>query len=151
MPMRRLILLAATSSLVLAGCDFIRFPGDGGPTPETPQAGPVSPPGAPGPPPPTTPADDPYGNGDAANGPDPVSDDTLADTDPVTADTPSDSGDPGADAPDDANTSDADTPATDPQPVSPPPPPRTGLFLSCSWRAVARIWRGKQRTSRARP
>lgn len=42
-------LLLATA---LAGCDFVRFPGDGGPPPAQPEPGPVTPPGAPGPPPP---------------------------------------------------------------------------------------------------
>ena len=47
LPAAALLLAAA-----LSGCDFVRFPGDGGPPPAPPEAGPVTPPGAPGPPPP---------------------------------------------------------------------------------------------------
>lgn len=53
--------LAALAVTGLAGCDFIRFPGDGGPPPSTPEPGPAIPPGAPGPPPPGTPVENPYG------------------------------------------------------------------------------------------
>ena len=45
--------------LFLGACDFVRFPGDGGPPPETPEPGPAIPPGAPGPPPPE-PGEDPW-------------------------------------------------------------------------------------------
>ena len=130
----RLILIAAAASLVLGGCDFIRFPGDGGPPPETPEAGPVTPPGAPGPPPPTTPVEDPYENSDtqADNTADtptdggPVTDDAPTTNDPTTTDAPTDSGTPGTAAPDatdDTPTGDVDTPVSDPEPLPPAPDP----------------------------
>tara|TARA_R110002020_G_scaffold399971_1_gene609980 strand:- start:191795 stop:193012 length:1218 start_codon:yes stop_codon:yes gene_type:complete len=53
--------IAALAVTGLAGCDFIRFPGDGGPPPATPEPGPDIPEGAPGPPPPATPVENPYG------------------------------------------------------------------------------------------
>lgn len=117
------LLLLASAALMLSACDFVRFPGDGGPSPTTPDAGPAVPPGAPGPPPPSAPVDNPYGADgedtptdpavdaeDAANspdtddlgdGPDPVDADNPA-TDPIDVDTPTD------DIPD------VDTPDTDP-------------------------------------
>ncbi|HCJ18081.1 MAG TPA: hypothetical protein DHV57_11765, partial [Hyphomonas sp.] len=55
------LLLLASAALMLSACDFVRFPGDGGPSPTTPDAGPAVPPGAPGPPPPSAPVDNPYG------------------------------------------------------------------------------------------
>lgn len=51
----RHILAAAAAALLLtslSACDFVRFPGDGGPPPTTPEAPEPLPPGAPGPPPP---------------------------------------------------------------------------------------------------
>ena len=45
----RSLLLGAAALLTLSACDFIRFPGDGGPPPVTPDSGPAVPPGAPGP------------------------------------------------------------------------------------------------------
>ena len=51
----RNVLAAAAAALLLtsiAACDFVRFPGDGGPEPTIPEAPPETPPGAPGPPPP---------------------------------------------------------------------------------------------------
>ncbi len=112
----RLLLLASTA-LMLAACDFVRFPGDGGPSPETPDTGPAVPPGAPGPPPPSAPVDDPYGtggdtgtdDGDVDAGPD-------MPTDPVTDD-PAEPDDGSDDLPDDTDaatdTDDADAPADD--------------------------------------
>ncbi len=99
----RLLLLASTA-LLLAACDFVRFPGDGGPTPETPDAGPAVPPGAPGPPPPSVPVDDPYGTGD----------DTGSDDEPL--DDAGDAGtvpDAGLDGDPEPDTPTDDTPATD--------------------------------------
>lgn len=98
----RTLTAVCVAALALAACDVIRYPGDGGPEPETPDAGPAVPPGAPGPPPPTTPVDDPYDTGDADNS-------DSADT-PV-ADAPDTSSDSDAgDAPD----TDADTPDNTP-------------------------------------
>ncbi len=105
----RLLLLASTA-LLLAACDFVRFPGDGGPTPETPDAGPAVPPGAPGPPPPSVPVDDPYGAGDDTGSDDePLDDAGDAGTVP---DTGLD-GDPEPDTPTD-DTPDTDTGGDDP-------------------------------------
>ena len=53
------LLVLAVGISGLAACDFVRFPGDGGPPPAPPDAGPAVPPGAPGPPPPD-PEDDPW-------------------------------------------------------------------------------------------
>ena len=107
----RSLLLGAATLLTVSACDFIRFPGDGGPPPATPEAGPAVPPGAPGPPPPTAPVTDPYGNGDQPTNTDadtPVTDpDTGTDTDPGMTDTPTDP----ADTPD-TGTGDTD-PGTD--------------------------------------
>lgn len=107
----RSLLLGAATLLTVSACDFIRFPGDGGPPPATPEVGPAVPPGAPGPPPPTAPVTDPYGNGDQPTDTDadtPVTDPgTGTDTDPGTTDTPTDP----ADTPD-TGTGDTD-PGTD--------------------------------------
>ena len=102
---RFLLLGAATAALLtISACDFIRFPGDGGPPPSTPEAGPVAPPGAPGPPPPTAPVTDPYGNGD-----------TPTDTDVDTPDTgPTDPGTTIPDTDTDTDTADTDTPTDTP-------------------------------------
>ncbi|KCZ86675.1 M23 family metallopeptidase [Hyphomonas jannaschiana] len=91
----RSLLLGAATLLTVSACDFIRFPGDGGPPPATPEAGPAVPPGAPGPPPPTAPVTDPYGNGDQPTDTGtPVTDpDTGTDTDPGMTDTPTDPAD----------------------------------------------------------
>ena len=90
----RFLLLGAAALLTLAACDFVRFPGDGGPPPSTPEAGPAVPPGAPGPPPPTAPVDNPYG-------------DQATNTDVPGTDTP-DTGTPDA-----VDTADTDAPDTD--------------------------------------
>ena len=113
------ILLIAAAALSLAACDFVRYPGDGGPDPQTPETGPAVPPGAPGPPPPSAPVTDPYGNGDqpADDGlsvpdtPDipPATDASDTDTGETPPDTPTDV--PDTDIPDtshDADTADAD-------------------------------------------
>ncbi|KJS37166.1 MAG: hypothetical protein VR74_10020 [Hyphomonas sp. BRH_c22] len=103
--------LAAFALTGLAACDFIRFPGDGGPPPSTPEPGPAVPPGAPGPPPPGTPVDDPYGD-TGTSAPDKPDDTGTPDTDPVSADDPVTSPDTDVDVPDDTP---ADVPpATDP-------------------------------------
>jgi hypothetical protein len=108
----RSLLLGAATLLTVSACDFIRFPGDGGPPPSTPESGPAVPPGAPGPPPPTAPVTDPYGNGDQPTGPD--------------ADTP-DTGptDPGTTLPDTDPGTDSDTGTTD-TPTDPADTPDTG-------------------------
>jgi len=114
----RSLLLGAATLLTVSACDFIRFPGDGGPPPSTPESGPAVPPGAPGPPPPTAPVTDPYGSGDQPT-----------DTDADTPDTgPTDPGttlpdtDPGTDS--DTGT-DTDTGTTD-TPTDPADTPDTG-------------------------
>ena len=60
--MRNLLAAAAAALLLtsMAACDFVRFPGDGGPEPTTPEGPPETPPGAPGPPPPVV-DDDEFG------------------------------------------------------------------------------------------
>ncbi len=73
------LLLAA----LLSGCDYVRFPGDGGAPPSPPEAGPVTPPGAPGPPPPGFGQEDPVETGETpvdAPPPDPV---PVEDAEPV--------------------------------------------------------------------
>lgn len=130
--------LAAFALTGLAACDFIRFPGDGGPPPNTPEPAPATPPGAPGPPPPGAPVDNPYGdtNTSAPDTPedtetpdsDPVSDDdpvTPPDTDvAVPDDTPTDVP-PATDPADTPDSGDTVTDATDPadDPVTPPADP----------------------------
>jgi hypothetical protein len=93
-------ILAAAALSGLAGCDFIRFPGDGGPTPSTPEPGPAIPPGAPGPPPPVAPVDTPYGDTGDTTPDTPVDGETPA-TDPVSADDPATPPDSDVDAPTD--------------------------------------------------
>nr|WP_321512399.1 M23 family metallopeptidase [uncultured Hyphomonas sp.] len=120
----RSLLLGAATLLTVSACDFIRFPGDGGPPPSTPESGPAVPPGAPGPPPPTAPVTDPYGNGDQPTGPDADTPDTgptdpgttLPDTDPGTdSDTGTDTDTGTTDTPTDpADTPDTGTVDTDP-------------------------------------
>lgn len=118
------LLLLASAALMLAACDFVRFPGDGGPSPATPDAGPSVPPGAPGPPPPSAPVDDPYGNGDQppidtdadAGGPDdlPTDDDGSETPDPALPDET------------DTDAADTDTPIEDSlDPDEPDPVPDT--------------------------
>ena len=132
----KLLIVSGAALLALSACDFIRFPGDGGPPPETPEPGPAIPPGAPGPPPPTAPVEDPYGSGDQAETPDdtdlpappsedtdtqdPVSDETGEDTaeDPASdldAD-PVDDASPETDDPDETDTPEAPDTETDDTP-----------------------------------
>jgi hypothetical protein len=139
--------LAAFALTGLAACDFIRFPGDGGPPPSMPEPGPAIPPGAPGPPPPGTPIDNPYGDPDTPP-PDTPVDPVTPDTDLVSTDDPVTPPDTDGDVPpttdpvDPPDASDTvpdatgptddpatpptdtvDTPATPPvEPVSPPTP-----------------------------
>jgi hypothetical protein len=108
-------ILAAVALSGLAGCDFIRFPGDGGPTPTTPEPGPAIPPGAPGPPPPGAPVDNPYGDTGDTTPDTPVDGDTPA-TDPVSTDDPATPPDTGVDVP-------TDTPPVADTPTDPTPPP----------------------------
>ncbi|MEM0986990.1 MAG: peptidoglycan DD-metalloendopeptidase family protein [Pseudomonadota bacterium] len=56
--------LALAATLVSAGCDAIRYPGDGGEAPRTPPSRGEG--DLPGPPPPITPISDPYGTEDPA-------------------------------------------------------------------------------------
>ena len=108
------ILLAAAALMSLAACDFVRFPGDGGPPPSTPEAGPAIPPGAPGPPPPSAPVTDPYGTGDTA-GDDTAAPDDQSSTDTATDTTADTTGDTGTDTdtpetPDDTASTDTGEP-----------------------------------------
>tara|TARA_R110000764_G_scaffold55550_1_gene121337 strand:- start:1679 stop:2872 length:1194 start_codon:yes stop_codon:yes gene_type:complete len=124
-------ILAAVALSGLAGCDFIRFPGDGGPTPATPEPGPAIPPGAPGPPPPGAPVDNPYGDtGDTT--PDTPVDGDIPATDPVSTDDPATPPDTDVDVPADTPpvtdpvdvpTDATDTPDTSDTPTDPTPPP----------------------------
>ncbi|WP_430403262.1 M23 family metallopeptidase [Hyphomonas sp.] len=130
--------LAAFALTGLAACDFIRFPGDGGPPPNTPEPAPATPPGAPGPPPPGAPVDNPYGDTDTS-APDTPEETETPDSDPVSDDDPVKPPDTDVDVPDDTPTDvppatdPADTPdsgdtvpgATDPadDPVTPPADP----------------------------
>jgi Peptidase family M23 len=118
------LLLLASAALMLAACDFVRFPGDGGPSPETPAADPAVPPGAPGPPPPSAPVDDPYGNGDQGDADQPANViDDVGTIDPTEPEEPesgtTDPATPGDGSLDDvsddsdAHSPDADTPASD--------------------------------------
>ena len=124
-------ILVAVALAGLAGCDFIRFPGDGGPTPTTPEPGPAIPPGAPGPPPPGTPVDDPYGDTGDTTPDTPVDSDTPA-TDPVATDDPATTPDtdvgvptdtPPVTDPVDVPPDATDTPDTSDTPTDPTPPP----------------------------
>lgn len=103
----RNILAAAAAALLLtslAACDFVRFPGDGGPEPTIPDEAPVTPPGAPGPPPPDvddsefeTPVENP--DGTVPDGttplPDPVDGTDETTTPPVEGEVPVDPTTPG--------------------------------------------------------
>lgn len=78
----RLSALGLSAALLLLGaCDFVRYPGDGGPPPERPDGGPAIPPGAPGPPPPE-PGEDPWElppiGGEETPQPDPLGPDPVA-------------------------------------------------------------------------
>lgn len=103
--------LAAFALTGLAACDFIRFPGDGGPPPNTPEPAPATPPGAPGPPPPGAPVDNPYGDTDTS-APDTPEDTETPDSDPVSDDDPVTPPDTDVAVPDDTSTD--VPPATDP-------------------------------------
>ncbi len=121
----RIVLGAALSgALLLAGCDAVRYPGDGGPTPErptTPEEPANVPIGAPGPPPPAEPVTDPYGEGEPT--PEPVSSDEENQTaDPVEVPAtpvepdPDETEEPGETA-EDSTAPEAETPApTEPVP-----------------------------------
>ena len=130
----RRVLIAAVAIAGLTACDFIRFPGDGGPPPETPEPGPAIPPGAPGPPPPTVPVTDPYGTGETpddttTNVPDDTAPEDTADagdTDTSGPALPPDTDTTLPDEPTDvADNSDApvDTPDDTTEPDVPEPPP----------------------------
>lgn len=103
--------------LFLGACDFVRFPGDGGPPPETPEPGPAIPPGAPGPPPPD-PGEDPWALP-------PLEDETTPEPEPADGETPGETepgpelpvgGTPGEENPPE------DTPVEDPQTPDPEEP-----------------------------
>lgn len=135
------LVLAAFALTGLAACDFVRFPGDGGPTPSTPEPGPAIPPGAPGPPPPGTPVNNPYDDPDTSTpdtpdspvDPDAPDADRVSTDDPVTppgtdvdvpTDTPVDVP-PATDPVDPSDSSDTTPDVTDPidEPVTPPTDP----------------------------
>lgn len=106
--------------LLLGACDFVRFPGDGGPPPETPEPGPAIPPGAPGPPPPE-PGEDPWElpplEEDTAVEPEPADGDAPEEAEPTPEmpvdGTPDEETPPGETPPD-------DTPEPEPQPIVQP-------------------------------
>jgi len=77
--MRRAVLFGAALAALfwLAGCDAVRYPGDGGEAPRTPP--PTRDAGQPGPPPPTSPVSDPYGDGEDAGEQPPASMDPPSD------------------------------------------------------------------------
>ena len=116
--------------LLLGACDFVRFPGDGGPPPQTPEPGPAIPPGAPGPPPPE-PGEDPWALP-------PLEEDTIPEPEPVDGTAPEEAepnpempvdGTPGEEIPsgetppDDQQTPGPADPATpDPEPEPQPQP-----------------------------
>ena len=88
----KLALAVLAASLVLAACDAVRYPGDGGEPPRPPA---TRDPDAPPPPPPTERVDDPYGTGedpyagdptDGATEPEPIGDRTPVDPAPGNAD-----------------------------------------------------------------
>lgn len=112
-------LLLALTLLAMAGCDAVRYPGDGRENDYEAE----TPPGAPGPAPPSEPVDDPYGNGDPEEdvtadpdtggepptGPGPAEDEADTETDPGTIPDPDTDADP-----------EPSTPETDPDdPASP--------------------------------
>ena len=80
---------ALACALMLAGCDAVRFPGDGKPRPERPE--PVEQPtnlpeGAPGPPPPAERVEDPYDRGEVPSEPTEASEESDP-VEPVTGET----------------------------------------------------------------
>lgn len=132
--MRNMLAAAAAALLLssLAACDFVRFPGDGGPEPTMPEAAPQTPPGAPGPPPPVVedaefetpveiPEDGALAEPEPDIGPDMPMDAQTPQPDPVNA--PSDPpGDAPADVPVDAAPVQPGPPAGVPQPEPEPEP-----------------------------
>lgn len=111
---RRLAAIGLSAALLMLGaCDFVRYPGDGGPPPETPDVGPAIPPGAPGPPPPE-PGEDPWEL--------PPMEDGTPDADPVDG-TPPETETPGTEVPVDGNAGEetlpGETPAEDPDDQGP--------------------------------
>lgn len=96
----------------LAGCDAVRYPGDGGEPPRTPD---TLDPDAPPPPPPSVPVTDPYGTGDTGE-----TDDPTEDVDTPVSDTADDPVDVSDQTPD-TDTPVADTP-TEEDPVVPEEP-----------------------------
>jgi len=127
-------LYAAAAALLLtslAACDFVRFPGDGGPPPAIPDAGPVTPPGAPGPPPPDLEDTDPEA---PVETPDETAPDEGTTPEPDPVDAPGDTGEvPGAPPVDVPVDEPADEPVDEPEappvieapetPVEEVPPP----------------------------
>ncbi len=125
----RHVLAAAAAALLLtslAACDFVRFPGDGGPEPTVPEAPPETPPGAPGPPPPDvddsefeTPIETPEAETPAEPGLETPFDDTTPEPDPV--DAPEDTTPPLVDVPVDETPVEPEPPVVvpEPEPVAP--------------------------------
>lgn len=118
--MRRaaIALLLGASLTGLSACDFVRFPGDGGPPPEAPEPPPEAPAGAPGPPPPG------FGEIDTPDTPtDTVPEDPAPPVDPPPEDTgppaPSEGTDP---APQPGDTDPPPTPDPEPAPLPDPEP-----------------------------
>ncbi|MEO0721168.1 MAG: peptidoglycan DD-metalloendopeptidase family protein [Pseudomonadota bacterium] len=120
------VAVLGVSLISLAGCDAIRFPGDGRGEPEAapeqpePVVYPEGPEGAPGPPPPAAPVEDPYGTG--VTEPDAASDPDSAEG---SASTPDDAGEaepaPDQGTSEEAGAAPADQTIPDPTPISTDP------------------------------
>ncbi len=134
----RNVLMAAAAALFLtslAACDFVRFPGDGGPTPETPDAGPAVPPGAPGPPPPEvddtdldTPVETPPGETPVEPGTDVPADGVTPDPVDATEDPETPPVEVPVDVPPEDPAPDVTEPEPDPEPPVAETPPVAPVF-----------------------
>lgn len=121
--MRIVLSAAVAGAFLLAGCDAVRYPGDGGPAPErpsTPEQPANMPIGAPGPPPPAEPVADPYGQGDPA--PEPADVDETNETEkPVETPVPVEPDTGETDEPGDVEEEPTESEPETPTPVEPVP------------------------------
>lgn len=121
--MRIVLSAAVAGAFLLAGCDAVRYPGDGGPAPErpsTPEQPANMPIGAPGPPPPAEPVADPYGQGDPAPEPADV-DETNETEEPVETPVPVEPDTGETDEPGDVEEEPTESEPETPTPVEPVP------------------------------